>query len=112
MRITKAVDSMATSSAPTEQAAIERELTKLEKRRLQVAEALDAATQNAIQASALRREVIIANRDQETLEQASAKVRAAEEQRVALDNTVRALDQHISELISRHDGRNVFGAAP
>ena len=76
-------------------------LTKLERRRAQLAESLDAATHSAIDASAARRELIIANRDQQTIEQANAKVREAEEQRVALDDALRALDQKIAETTTR-----------
>src|SRR5690349_17366734 len=100
MKIKKAVDSVATI-ASTDPAAIERELSKLEQRRAQLAETFDSATQNAIQASAVRREAIIANRDQGTRDMANAKVRAAEERRVALDDALRALDQQISELTAR-----------
>jgi len=46
-------------------------LTKLEQRRAQLAESLDAVTHNAISASTLRRELIIANRDQQDLEEAT-----------------------------------------
>ena len=51
--------------------------------------------------SAARRELIIANRDQQTLDEANAKVREAEEQRVALDDALRALDQKIAETTTR-----------
>lgn len=76
---------------PKDVDAIERELAKLEQRRAQLAETLDAATQNAVNASATRRELIIANRGQQALEEASAKVREADEQRVAFDDALRAL---------------------
>lgn len=66
-------------------------MAKLEQRRAQLAETLDAATQNAVNASATRRELIIANRGQQALEEASAKVREADEQRVAFDDALRAL---------------------
>ena len=45
--------------------------------------------------------MIIANRDQQTLEEANAKVREAEERRVALDDALRALDQKIAETTKR-----------
>lgn len=76
---------------PKDVDAIERELAKLEQRRAQLAETLDAATQNAVNASATRRELIIANRGQQALEEASAKVREADEQRVVFDDALRAL---------------------
>jgi DNA repair exonuclease SbcCD ATPase subunit len=85
----------------TDVAAIERELTKLEQRRTQLAESLDAAMHNAIDASAVRRESIIDNRDQQTLEEANSKVREAEERRVALDDALRTLDQKIAETTTR-----------
>ena len=97
MRIKKTVESLVTAMTSTDVAAIERELTKLEQRRAQLAESLDAATHNAINASAARRDLIIANRDQRTLDEANAKVRGAEEQRLALDDALRALDQKIAE---------------
>ena len=65
MRIKKTVESLVTAMTSTDVAAIERELTKLEARRAQLAESLDAATHIAIDASATRRELIIANRDPE-----------------------------------------------
>ena len=91
----KTVETLVAAVSSTDVAAIERELTKLEQRRAQLAESLDAATHNAIDASAARGESIIANHDQQDLEEANAKVRAAEERRVALDNALRALDQKI-----------------
>jgi hypothetical protein len=87
----------------TDVATIEGELTKLERRRT-LAESLDAATHNAIDASAARRELIIANRDQQSREEANARVREAEEQRVALDDALRALDQKTAETTKRHEG--------
>ena len=101
MRIKKTVESLVTAMTSTDVAAIERELTKLEARRAQLAESLDAATHIAIDASATRRELIIANRDPESLEEANAKVREAEEQRVALDDALRALDGKIAETTKR-----------
>ena len=103
MKIKKTVESLVAAVTSTDVAAIERELTKLEKRRTQLAESLDAATHNAINASAARREFIIANRDQQTLEEANAKVRVAEERRVALDDALRALDQKIAETTARFE---------
>ena len=85
----------------TDVATIEGELTKLERRRAQLAESLDVATHKAISASAARRELIIANRDQQTLEEANAKVREAEEQRIALDDALRALDSEIVQTTAR-----------
>jgi hypothetical protein len=87
----------------TDVATIEGELTKLERRRAQLAESLDGATHNAIDASAARRELIIANRDPRTLDEANAKVREAEEARVALDDALRALDQKIAETTTRFE---------
>ena len=101
MRIKKTVESLVAAVTSTDVAAIERELTKLEGRRAQLAESLDAATHNAIDASAVRRELIIDNRDQQTLEEANAKVREAEERRVALDDALRTLDQKIAETTKR-----------
>ena len=101
MGIKKTVESLVAAVTSTDVATIERELTKLEQRRAQLAESLDAATHNAIDASAARRELIIANRDQQTLDEANAKVREAEEQRVALDDALRALDQKIAETTAR-----------
>jgi predicted nucleic acid-binding Zn-ribbon protein len=101
MRIKKTVESLVTAMTSTDVAAIERELTKLEQRRAPLAESLDAATHNAINASAARREFIIANRDQQTLEKANANVREAEERRLALDDALRALDQKIAETTTR-----------
>ena len=101
MRIKKSVESLVNAVISTDVATIEGELTKLERRRAQLAESLDAATHNAIDASAARRELIIANRDQQTIEEANAKVREAEEQRVALDDALRALDQKIAETTTR-----------
>ena len=83
MRIKKTVESLVAAVSSTDVAAIERELTKLEQRRAQLAESLDAATHNAIDPSATRRELIIANSDQQDVEGANAKVRDAEEHRVA-----------------------------
>ena len=80
MRIQKAVETLVAAVTSTDVAAIEHQLTKLEARRAQLAESLDAATNNAINASTTRRELIIANRDQQSLEEANAKVREAEEQ--------------------------------
>jgi hypothetical protein len=51
--------------------------------------------------SATRRELIIANRDQQAIEEASAQVREREEQRVAIDDAVRALDEKIAETTKR-----------
>jgi len=67
MRIKKTVENLVAAVTSTDVAAIERELTKLEGRRAQLAESLDAATHNAIDASAVRRELIIDNRDQQTI---------------------------------------------
>ena len=82
MRIKKTVESLVAAVSSTDVAAIERELTKLEARRAQLAESLDAATHNAVDASATRRESIIANRDQQTLEEANASMQPG--QRVSL----------------------------
>ena len=103
MGIKKTVETLVAAVTSTDVAAIEGELTKLEQRRAQLAESLDAATHNAIDASATRRELIIANRDQQTLEEANAKVREAEERRVALDDALRALDQKIAETTTRFE---------
>jgi chromosome segregation ATPase len=103
MRIKKTVESLVAAVSSTDVAAIERALTKLEARRTQLAESLDAATHNAVDASAARRESIIANRDQQTLEEAYARVREAEEQRVALDDALRTLDQKIAETTTRFE---------
>src|SRR6478736_5488764 len=84
MRIKKTVESLVAAVTSTDVAVIERELRKLEGRRSQLVESLDAATHHAIDASTVRRELIIDNRDQQTLEEANAKVREAEERRVAL----------------------------
>jgi hypothetical protein len=102
MGIKKTVETLVAAVTSTDVATIEGELTKLEQRRAQLAETLDAATHNAINASTARRELIIANRDQQTLEKANAKVREAEERRVALDDALRALDQKIAETTKRH----------
>jgi hypothetical protein len=97
MGIKKTVETLVAAVTSTEVATIEGELTKLEQRRAQLAESLDAATHNAINASAARRELIIANRDQKSLEDANAKVRDAEERRVALGDALLALNQKIAE---------------
>jgi hypothetical protein len=89
MRIKKTVENLVNAVTSTDVAAIERELTNLEQRRAQLAESLDTATHNAIDAAAARRELIIGNRDEQTLDEANAKVREAEEQRVALDDALR-----------------------
>jgi ABC-type phosphate transport system auxiliary subunit len=83
MDIKKTVETLVAAVTSTDVATIEGELTKLEKRRAQLAESLDAATHNTINASAARRDLIIANRDHQALEEANAKVRDAEEQRLA-----------------------------
>jgi hypothetical protein len=101
MRTKKIIEGLAAAISPTDIAAIGRELTKLEQRRAQLAEALDVATQNAISTSASRRELIIANRDQQALEETNAKVREAEERRVAIDDAMRALDIRIIEVTAR-----------
>ena len=101
MGIKKSVESLVNAVISSDVATIEGELTKLERRRAQLAESLDAATHKAISASAARRELIIANRDQQSLEEANAKVREAEERRVALDDALRALDQKIAETTTR-----------
>jgi hypothetical protein len=103
MGIKKTVESLVAAVTSTDVAAIEHELTKLEQRRTQLAESLDAATHNAIDASAVRRELIIDNRDQQTLEEANTKVREAEERRVALDDALRTLDQKIAETTTRFE---------
>jgi predicted nucleic acid-binding Zn-ribbon protein len=100
MRIKKTIESL-TAAITTDIAAIERDLAKLERRRAQLAENLDAATQRAISASASRRELIIANRDQQTLEEANARVREAEDRRVAIDDALRALDGQIIDATAR-----------
>jgi len=97
MGIKKTVETLVAAVTSTDLATIEGELTKLERRRAQLAETLDVATHNAISTSAVRRELIIANRDQQTLEKANANVREAEERRVALDDALRALDEKIAE---------------
>ena len=97
MGIKKTVDALVAGVTSTEVATVEGDLRKLERRRAQLAESLDAATHKVIGASATRRELIIANRDQQTLDEANAKVRGAEEQRVALDDALRALDQKIAD---------------
>jgi hypothetical protein len=101
MRIKKTVESLVAAVTSTDVSAIECDLAKLEQRRAQLAESLDVATHNAIDASAARRELIIANRDQQILEGANAKVRDAEERRVALDDALRALDEKIDETTTR-----------
>ena len=101
MRIKKTVESLVAAVNSTDVAAIERELAKLEAGRLQLVEILDAATHKVIDASAARRERIIADSDQQVLDEANLKVRKAEEQRFALDDALRALDQQISELTRR-----------
>ena len=103
MGIKKTVETLVAAVTSTDVAAIEGELTKLEQRRAQLAESLDAATHNAVDASAVRREMIIANRDQQTLEKANARVREAEERRVALDDALRALDQKIAETTTHFE---------
>jgi hypothetical protein len=103
MRIKKTVESLVAAVTSTDVAAIERELTKLEGRRAQLAESLDAATHSAIDASAVRRELIIDNRDQQTLEDANANLREAEERRVALDDALRTIDQKIAETAMRFE---------
>jgi hypothetical protein len=104
MRIRKAVEGLVPDLSSTSVAEIERELTKLEKRRTELAESLDAATYNAISTSTVRRELIIANRDQRAIEEASAKLCEAEERRVALDDALRTLEQKITETTKRLDG--------
>ena len=106
MRIKKTVESLVAAVISTDVATIERELTKLEQRRAQLAETLDAATHNAIDASATRRELIIANRDPQALEKAKTKCREAEEQRVALDDDLRSLDQKIAETTKRLEAKD------
>ena len=101
MGIKKTVETLVAAVTSTDVAAIEGELTKLERRRAQLAESLDGATHSAIIASAVRRELIIADRDQQSLEEANAKVRDAEEQRVAVDDALHALDQKIAETTTR-----------
>jgi predicted nucleic acid-binding Zn-ribbon protein len=101
MGIKKTVETLVAAVTSTDLATIEGELTKLERRRAQLAETLDVATHNAISTSAVRRELIIANRDQQTLEKANANVREAEERRVALDDALRALDEKIAETTTR-----------
>jgi hypothetical protein len=101
MRIKKTVESLVAAVTSTDVAAIERELTKLEGRRTQLAESLDAATHNAINTSAARRDLIIDNRDPQALDEANAKCREAEERRVALDDALHALDQKIAETTKR-----------
>jgi hypothetical protein len=103
MRMKKTIESLVAAMGSTDASAIEHELTKLEGRRAQLAESLDAATHNAIDASAVRGEMIIDNRDQQTLEEANAKVREAEERRVALDDALRTLDQKIAETTTRFE---------
>lgn len=95
MRIKKMVESLGVAKSRTGVDEIERELVKLEQRRAQLAESLDAATHIAVNASTARRELIIANRDQSAVEEASGKVREAEEQRIALDDALRSLDEKI-----------------
>jgi hypothetical protein len=101
MKVKKTIESLVAAVTSTDATAIEHELTKLEKRRTQLAESLDAATHHAIDASTVRRELIIDNRDQQTLEGANSKVRKAEERRVALDDALRTLDQKIAETTTR-----------
>jgi hypothetical protein len=103
MDIKKTVETLVAAVTSTDVATIEGELTKLERRRAQLAESLDAATHSAIDASAVRRELIISNRDRDALEEASAKVRDAEERRVALDDALRTIGQQISELTARFE---------
>jgi Zn-ribbon protein, possibly nucleic acid-binding len=103
MGIKKTVETLVAAVTSTDVATIEGELTKLEQRRAQLAESLDAATHSAIDASAVRRELIISNRDRDALEEASAKVRDAEERRVALDDALRTIGQQISELTARFE---------
>jgi len=98
VRIKKTVESVVAAISQTDVAALERELTKLEVRRAQLSESLDAATHAAISASAFRRKRIIADHDQKGLEDANAKVRDAEEKRLALDDALRALDHQIAEV--------------
>jgi ABC-type phosphate transport system auxiliary subunit len=59
MRIKKTVETLVAVVTATDVASIEGELTKLERRRAQLAESLDEATHNAINASATRRELIM-----------------------------------------------------
>ena len=101
MRIKRTVESLVAAVTSTDVTASEHELTKLEQRRTQLAESLDAATHNAINASAVRRELIIANRDPQALDTANTKCREAEERRVALDDALRALDAKITETTTR-----------
>jgi hypothetical protein len=105
----RTVESLVVSTTPTDIAAIEGELSKLERRRAQLAESLDAATDKALQLSAERRQLIIDNRDQRILDKANAKVREAEEQRVALDDALRALDEKIAEATKRFEAIERFG---
>jgi ABC-type phosphate transport system auxiliary subunit len=77
MGIKKIVETLVAAVTSTDVIAVERELRRLEQRRAQLAESLDAATHNAINASAARRDLIIANRDQRTLDEANAKVRSS-----------------------------------
>jgi molecular chaperone GrpE (heat shock protein) len=101
VRLKRSVESLVTGVASTDIAAIEGELSQLERRRAQLAESLDAATNKAIQISAERRDLIIANRDRQTLHRANSKVREAEEQRVALDDALHALEEKIAEITKR-----------
>ena len=97
MKIKKTVETLVATVSSTDIATIEGELTNFQTApRATTPESLDGATHNAINASAARRELIIANRDQQTLEEANAKVREAEERRVALDDALRGLDQTIA----------------
>lgn len=101
MGIRKAVKDLVADLSSTSVADIERELTKLEQRRAQLTDALETATQSAIDASATRRDLIIANREQEAIEDASVKVREAEDRRVALDDALRALEQKVAGKTKR-----------
>jgi hypothetical protein len=97
----RTVESLVAAATATDIAALEGELSKLERRRAQLAESRDAATDKAIQLSGERHQLIIDDRDQQTLGKANAKVREAEEQRVALDDALRALNVQIAETTKK-----------
>ena len=101
MGIEKTSESLPDTGSPTCIAAVERELNKLEQRRAKLAESLDGATSEAIAACAMRRDLMIFNSDQQALEGATAKVREAEERRVAIDDALRTLDRQIIETTAR-----------
>jgi hypothetical protein len=103
VRLKRTVESLVAGVTPTDIAALEGELSTLERRRAPLAESLDAATDEAIQLSVERREAIIANRDQKALDKVNAKVRGAEEQRVGLDDALRALNEKIAETAKRFE---------